>query len=262
MKSLLLRIVCVSIALTVLSGCEEGLKVSGRNTAPEALFNITQHERLESEAVCKYYNNSSPYFTKQIHNIIPSINAISVTSNEPQGQFEWQLMNSQYLVSSGKDKIQSLDITLCDKELCTLIRDSILSHGTLISVEGMEKYPKSVKIQGIWYDIYHRTIFDKIKISEPKENSKEEKTPEESYTKKPWANEKFYARKDTKLVDRVSISVIGRDTTLSSFSYNPRWVAQIKNSVPTRINILNGSPEDLDCDLLIDISYSFISYKK
>lgn len=189
---------------------------------------------LHAQAVVSFYNpDGSYYLTEQVHEIAPWAGSIRISADEPQGSFVWQLSNEGFEVLQGKKRSSDLPVTLCDRNLATVILDTITGPIRLFNNAGLVplRVGQTVKIEGKWYY--------PIELQEKQKDFKRI----------------FYQSTDSSLLDVVRLIDAKNRVFLVALGYDYWQVKEFGIIVPAKIEIFKTNANGARGRKLVQISY-------
>ncbi len=251
-----MRIVClIAAAAMAVAGCQDEkkrpvveepvvtapgsvTKVAARALDATGGLDAWQKARSFSMAsVVAYYRvDRSTYLTEHGINVRPWSNTISISANEPQGQYQWDLQNGQFTVQGPGKDVSLRQVSARD------VAEAVLMLVTapvrmLDSTARFDPSPEAVKLTGTWYEPLGRAYVP---------------DPEQEVVIQPyWSSVIFYQNRNNGRIDTIMLDGGDGNVAIAVRGYDYVPVQGTKAMVPTKIEIYRtNARHDLEERLL------------
>jgi hypothetical protein len=177
--------------------------------------------------------NGKKYITSQHHRIFPSQSAIIIEASEPQGQFQWDLINNAFATVKGASL--DLPITVCDNEIAQAILLSVSAAGGFLGDQSGVML-NTTSIAGRIYQPIVTFSADSSPIT-------------------------LTVYRDTSSYDIDWVDVANSDSGIlyAARNYNLRQIPDSDKLMPTSIDIYNTDKDGKPSDLVMTIDYNSYS---
>jgi len=205
--------------------------------------------RFNCTAVVTFYKHDGSYYlTEQVHTILPWAGSIEISADEPEGRFVWRMSKEGFDVAQGGAKAGQLPLTLCDRNMATLILDNMTGPICLFANGGLIPLGvgKAVKLEGQWYYPIDGISF----LTGTSDGA--------SLGVGGFVRRIYYQNKDSGLLDIVRLIDAESDVFLMSRGYNYRRVEGAGVMVPTKIEIFRTDSEGGRAQRICQIDYQSI----
>ncbi len=185
---------------------------------------------ISADCIVTYFDEQgSKYVSEQHHTIYPQAMSITVTAVEPEGDFQWSLLNGVFsTVSRGSS---NSSVTLCSNEIAHSIVLNIAAKGGFLGDEtGIMLDPVSIAGQ-----VYQPIVLH---------------SGENSLIK-----QKLYRDVSTNKINWVEVGNSGGNVLYASRGYNVRKIKDSVSFIPTSIDVYNTGKDGRPSDLKMKIEY-------
>jgi hypothetical protein len=199
---------------------------------------ICQGPTLNAEAVVTFHEaKNESYITLQNHQICTTASNIEISADEPQGNVTYRL-NGEYFLLMSNSAATEWDMAY-SKLILTAMR--LGDYGGQFDTEASKK----ARIFGENYE--------KLIISASGALF-------EHYV--PWAEITLYAHPQKNLIERITLKCHESSLELTSFAYNWRFVEELGQKMPTKIDVLNTENGYLNAEPVLQVNYLTLEVKQ
>lgn len=185
---------------------------------------------ISAECIVTFFDsNGSRYVSQQQHTIYPEDSAIIIKATEPEGDYEWVLLNGVFTVAKGDSS--KLPVTVCSNEIAQVIVLSISASGGYLGDKAGELFDP-VSIAGRIY----RPI-----VIYGGDN--------------PSITKKVYRDASSFEIDWVEIANSSNNTVYAARNYNIRNLSETDKLMPTSIDIYDTDKDGRPSDCIMKIEY-------
>ena len=255
MNSRCIKMICTLLLFIVLTGCEKNLEYNnevlatepyaGNITIPPEFVSIAieqtggldswgKAKELKLNCVATFYDaNESYYLTEQNYSIFPWSDSIIISGKELKNNYQWRLLDGQFDVLEGSDKInESID----------RIEKGLLSRAILNLVTAPARFLDNSFV----YTRGNSAIDIKGRMFYPIDRSVKD-------NKQTAVKTVLYQNKDSSLIDMILLSVEKDDVSYLICGYDYKEINDSDISIPYRIEIFNSDSNGISQNLLIEI---------
>jgi hypothetical protein len=228
------------VILVSASGCQNGLggtKVVDTITQKQLALLGTE---ITADCVVTFFDDQGgKYISQQHHTIYPQSSAIKIETAEPEGDFEWLLLNGIFTtVKSGSSKSP---VTLSSEEIAHAITLSVSSKGGFMSDKSGVMLD-TISISGQVYQpiVIHTAVID---------------TPEVQAGPVSPVKLKIYRDISSDQIDWVEVGNSSKTILYAARSYNLRSFKDTDKFMPTSIDIYNTDKDGRPSDRIMKVEY-------
>jgi hypothetical protein len=226
--------------LLLLSCCVVFVSVSGCqrhsvDALPDSAISNEQAEvfgsRIAADCLVTVFDEQGvKYISQQHHIVYPGNSAMKIQAKEPEGDFEWHLIDGVFTVVKGDTS--KLSVTLCSKEIAQAILLTISARGGFIDDQA-GVILESISIAG--------RIYQPILIYAEDGNP---------------LVRKVYRDIRTFDIDWVDVGNTSNDVLKTAKGYNDREIAKSDKFMPTSIDIYDTDKDGRPSDRIMTIEYN------
>ena len=217
--------VFAALLIAAVTGCQP----QQQSTSTDSIINGRQ---INANCIVTFFRpNTGNYYSRQKHVVSLDSQAMTITANEPQGSYTWQLTPGGYNEILPQANYDAFAVSVMNKAILKALITSITASPDKYSTD---QQSEKNKVQGRWYYPIKLQTTGNLKTT-------------------------VYKRLENNMIDLVTVEDTNTGSAIFAKPFNRRRIQNDAQSVPTKIDISSADSIYDQPKLILQVNYKSLA---